>query len=206
MVAGGEREADRAAGTEAGATDWLVAPFSMLYARTRIRAWALRQACRWVCAPAPPDEPARLAAVRALRLLDTPPEDRFDRLTRLARRVFDVPMALVSLVDEERQWFKSRAGVAPSETPRDAAFCAYTIHGDEPFVVPDAHADSRFADNPIVRGEPRIRFYAGYPVRIGPHRVGTLCLADHHARPFSEADRQALADLAALVERELRGP
>src|SRR6185503_12824186 len=104
MVAAGDGDADRAAGVGAGVTDWLVAPFSMLYARTRIRAWALRQACRWIGAPRPPDEPARLRTLHELGLLDTPPEERFDRLTRLARRVFDVPMALVTLVDAERQW------------------------------------------------------------------------------------------------------
>jgi phosphoribosyl 1,2-cyclic phosphodiesterase/DNA-binding response OmpR family regulator len=204
MVAAGDGDADRAAGVGAGVTDWLVAPFSMLYARTRIRAWALRQACRWIGAPRPPDEPARLRTLHELGLLDTPPEERFDRLTRLARRVFDVPMALVTLVDAERQWFKSRAGVDVAETPREAAFCAYAIHGDDAFVVPDAQLDARFADNPIVAGEPRIRFYAGHPVRIGPHRVGTLCLGDHRPRDLSEVDRRTLEDLAALVEKELR--
>jgi phosphoribosyl 1,2-cyclic phosphodiesterase/CheY-like chemotaxis protein len=205
MVAAAEADADRAAGAAAGITDWLVAPFSMLYARTRIRAWALRQACRWVGAPLPPDEPTRLRALHGLGLLDTPPEERFDRLTRLVRRVFDVPMALVTLVDAERQWFKSRQGVEAAETPREAAFCAYAINGDEPFVVPDAELDARFADNPIVAGPPRIRFYAGHPVRIGPHRVGTLCLGDHRPRDLTDADRKILEDLAALVERELRG-
>jgi GAF domain-containing protein len=204
MVAATEADADRAAGAEAGVTDWLVAPFSMVYARTRIRAWALRQACRWVCAPLPPDEPARLRALHGLGLLDTPPEERFDRLTRLARRVFDVPMALVTLVDAERQWFKSRQGVEAAETPREAAFCAYAIHGDDPFVVPDAELDARFADNPIVAGGPRIRFYAGHPVRIGPHRVGTLCLGDHRPRDLTAEDRKTLEDLAALVGKELK--
>ncbi|HEX3176462.1 MAG TPA: MBL fold metallo-hydrolase [Methylomirabilota bacterium] len=203
MVAARESEADRAGGAEAGVTDWLVAPFSLVYARTRIRAWALRQACRWVSAPAPVDEPDRVEALRRLQLLDTPSEERFDRLTRLARRVFDVPMALVTLVDEERQWFKSTSGIDIRETPREAAFCAYTIHGDDPFVVPDARLDPRFADNPLVAGEPRIRFYAGHPVRIGPHRIGTLCLGDHRPRDLSDADRRTLEDLAALVEQEL---
>jgi phosphoribosyl 1,2-cyclic phosphodiesterase/DNA-binding response OmpR family regulator len=204
MVAASEAEVDREAGAAAGVTDWLVAPFSTLYARTRIRAWAMRQACRWIGAPLPPDEPARLRALDALGLLDTPPEERFDRLTRLARRVFDVPMALVTLVDAERQWFKSRQGVELAETPREAAFCAYTIHGDEPFVVPDALGDPRFADNPIVSGALRVRFYAGYPVRIGRHRVGTLCLGDRRPRDFSDDDRRTLEDLSALVEHELR--
>jgi phosphoribosyl 1,2-cyclic phosphodiesterase/CheY-like chemotaxis protein len=103
VVAGGDAEVDRAAGAEAGVTDWLIAPFSPLYARTRIRAWALRQACRWLRAPLPPDEAERLRALRAAGILDSPPEERFDRITRLARRVFDVPIAMVSLVDADRQ-------------------------------------------------------------------------------------------------------
>jgi DNA-binding response OmpR family regulator len=206
MVASAEADADRAAGAEAGATDWLVAPFSMVYARTRIRAWALRQACRWVCAPLPPEEPERLRTLHALGVLDTPAEERFDRLTRLARRVFDVPMALVTLVDAERQWFKSRQGIEATQTPREAAFCAYAIHGDEAFVIPDAQADARFADSPLVAGEPRVRFYAGHPVRIGPHRIGTLCLGDHRPRDLSDDDRKILEDLAALVEKEFSTP
>jgi len=206
MVATREADADRAAGTAAGVTDWLVAPFSTLYARTRIRAWALRQACRWVCAPLPADEAERLRALREAQLLDTPPEERFDRLTRLARRAFDVPLALVTLVDAERQWFKSRAGIDTDQTPREAAFCAYTIHGDEPFVVPDAQLDPRFADNPMVAGGPRIRFYAGHPVRLGGQRIGTLCLGDQRPRDLTEADRLMLRDLALLVEQELGRP
>ena len=204
MVAAAETDVDRAAGAEAGITDWLVVPFSMLYARTRIRAWALRQACRWVRAPRPPDEPDRLRALHGLGLLDTPPEERFDRFTRLARRIFDVPMALVTLVDAERQWFKSRQGVEATETPRDAAFCAYAIHGDDPFVVRDAELDARFADSPMVAGPPRIRFYAGHPIRVGPHRIGTLCLGDHRPRDLTDEDLKILEDLAELVERELR--
>jgi GAF domain-containing protein len=107
-------------------------------------------------------------------------------------------------VDAERQWFKSRDGIAIAETPRETAFCAYAIHGDDAFVVPDARLDPRFADNPLVAGEPRIRFYAGHPVRIGPHRIGTLCLGDHRPRNLTDEDRRTLEDLAALVEKELR--
>src|SRR5262245_28205652 len=138
MVAATDAEAHRTAGVEVGATDWLVAPFSTLYARTRIRAWALRQACRWICAPATADEAARVRALRELGILDSAPEERFDRITRLAQRLFDVPIALVSLVDAERQWFKSRQGLDIEETPRDLSFCAHAVHDDRVFVVPDA--------------------------------------------------------------------
>jgi phosphoribosyl 1,2-cyclic phosphodiesterase/DNA-binding response OmpR family regulator len=204
LVAGGDAEADRAAGTEAGVTDWLVAPFSVLYARTRIRAWALRQACRWVRAPLPPDEVVRLRALHEARILDSPAEERFDRITRLARRVFNVPFALVSLVDTERQWFKSRSGLDVEETPRELSFCAHAIHADETLLVPDALADPRFADNPVVTGELRVRFYAGRPVRIAGRRVGTLCLVDQRPRDLRADDLRALDDLAALVEKELQ--
>jgi CheY-like chemotaxis protein len=203
IVADGEAEADRAAGAEAGVTDWLVAPFSTLYARTRIRAWALRQACRWMCAPLPPDEPARLRALHALGILDSPPEERFDRITRLAQRVFNTPIALVTLIDAERQWFKSRQGIADAETPRESSFCAHAIHDDRVFVVPDALHDGRFADNPLVAGTPRIRFYAGRPVRVDGRRVGTLCLIDRRPRELGDEDARTLDDLATLVEREL---
>jgi phosphoribosyl 1,2-cyclic phosphodiesterase/DNA-binding response OmpR family regulator len=203
LVAPGEAEADRGPGAVAGVTDWLVAPFSTLYARTRIRAWALRQACRWMCATRPSDEAARLSALHQLGILDSAPEERFDRITRLARRLFDTPIALVSLVDAERQWFKSRAGVELEETPREYSFCAHAIHDDRVFVVPDALLDPRFADNPMVTGASRIRFYAGRPVRFDGRRVGTLCLADSRPRQLRDDDVQALEDLAVLVEKEL---
>jgi phosphoribosyl 1,2-cyclic phosphodiesterase/DNA-binding NarL/FixJ family response regulator len=203
LVAANEAEADRAAGAEAGVTDWLVAPFSMLYARTRVRAWALRQACRWIAAAAPLDEAERLRALHERGILDTPPEERFDRITRLARRLLDVPAAMVTMIDAERQWFKSRVGFDVAETPRDLAFCSYTIRQDEMFIVPDALADPRFADNPVVAEGPRLRFYAGRPVHVDGRRVGTLCVVDNRPRQLDEEDRKALDDLAALVENEL---
>src|SRR3954447_7114387 len=126
-------------------------------------------------APAPPDEDLRLAAVHALALLDTPPEERFDRITRTARRALQVPMALVTLVDVERQWFKSCQGVDVRETDRSASFCAYAIHSDEAFVVTETHADPRFVDNALVVGPPFIRAYLGIPLHgAGGQRVGTL--------------------------------
>jgi diguanylate cyclase (GGDEF)-like protein len=152
----------------------------------------------------PHNEAARLDALRALNVLDTAEEERFDRLTRMARRMFRVPIALVSLVDENRQWFKSRDGVAACETPRDISFCGHAILADDIFLINDALADPRFADNPLVTGEPHIRFYAGCPLRTaGGHKIGTLCIIDNEPRAFDEDDRIALHDLAAVVEDEL---
>ena len=152
----------------------------------------------------PPNEVARLQTLRSLDILDTPHEERFDRLTRMAKRLFNVPIALVSLVDENRQWFKSCIGLRVSETPRDISFCGHAILGDEVFIIPDAAADERFQDNPLVVGEPNIRFYAGCPLRAlnGAH-MGTLCIIDNKPRDFSEHDLGALKDLAAMVEQEL---
>jgi phosphoribosyl 1,2-cyclic phosphodiesterase/DNA-binding response OmpR family regulator len=203
VVATSEAEVDRTAGAEAGVTDWLVAPVWAGYARTRIRAWALRQACRWIAAPLPADEPARLRALHAAGVLDSPQEERFDRITRLARRLFDVPAALVTLIDAERQWFKSRPGLEVRETPRELSLCAYAIHEDRVMIVPDALLDPRFADNPMVSGEPRLRFYAGRPLRIEGRRIGTLCVVDTRPRELRDDDVRALDDLATLVEREL---
>lgn len=152
----------------------------------------------------PPDEETRLEALRSLGVLDTAPEQRFDRLTRMAKRMFGVPIALVSLVDENRQWFKSCVGLSATETPRDISFCGHAILGNEVFVIPDATRDARFADNPLVLNDPKIRFYAGCPLRsLNDSKLGTLCIIDRKARTFSEEDIDALKDLAAMVEREL---
>ncbi|HET6519216.1 MAG TPA: MBL fold metallo-hydrolase [Geminicoccaceae bacterium] len=195
---------DVAAGAAAGVTDWLVRPFSSVYARTRARAWLLRTRCRWVRAPVPEDEERRLGAVHRLGLLDTRPEERFDRLTRLAAALFDVPIALVSLVDRDRQWFKSCQGPSAKETSREISFCAHAILGREVMVVPDALLDPRFADNPFVTGEPHIRFYAGYPlVDACGSCVGTLCLVDTRPHQLDEAGIRLLQDLGSLVQREL---
>jgi GAF domain-containing protein len=165
----------------------------------------LREACRWKSAALPADEERRLLALRQSGVLDTEPEERFDRYTRIAAALFDVPIALVSLVDRDRQWFKSRWGVDASETDRDLAFCAHTILGNEVMQVPDALADDRFADNPLVTGEARVRFYAGAPLSLGDGSpVGTLCVADHRARNLDEGQLQLLSDLSKLVERELQ--
>ena len=116
--------------------------------------------------PTPVDELMRLETLRNLKILDTESEERFDRVTRLARRVFGTPIALVSLVDNDRQWFKSRQGIEVSETSREISFCGHAILDDEVMVVRDAHDDERFADNPLVTSDPSIRFYAGYPLTL----------------------------------------
>jgi sigma-B regulation protein RsbU (phosphoserine phosphatase) len=156
-------------------------------------------------APVPADEAERLTDLRALQILDTPAEERFDRVVRLAARVFAVPIAYIALIDADRQWFKAKCGVRPLQTRRDESFCSYTILGHEALVVPDATRDDRFRDNPLVVGEPFIRFYAGHPL-AGPngHNVGTLCIADRRPRSFDAEQRETLRQLAALAEHELR--
>lgn len=155
-------------------------------------------------APLPDNESSRLKALRATGLLDTEPEERFDRLTRLAKRIFDVPIAVISMVDEHRQWFKSRQGLDACETDRSLAFCAYALLQDEILEVIDAREDARFADNPLVTGTPHIRFYAGAPVRNRDGYVlGTLCLIDTRPRRLSDSERASLRDLADCVEEEL---
>jgi diguanylate cyclase (GGDEF)-like protein len=152
----------------------------------------------------PMDEMSRLGALRASGLLDTPAEERFDRITRMAQRLLNVPIALISLVDEDRQWFKSRQGLELKETPRAFSFCAHAITGDDVFHVADAGADARFADNPLVLGDPNIRFYAGCPISAPDgSKLGTLCVIDRQPRPLSESDVEALHDLAQMVESEI---
>jgi phosphoribosyl 1,2-cyclic phosphodiesterase/CheY-like chemotaxis protein len=203
MIAGLE---DSDSGVAAGVTDWLIKPFTSAYARTKIRAWVLRTACRWIRGTVPADEERRLASLRALRILDTDPDERFDRITRLASALFNAPIALVSLVDENRQWFKSCYGLNVKETSRDAAFCAHVVHDREPMVVPDTFLDARFAENPLVIGEPRIRFYAGYPLILNDGAcIGTLCVFDTRPRPLEGADLARLRDLADLAMQEILG-
>lgn len=148
-------------------------------------------------------ERERLHALHALQLLDTPPEERFDRVVRLAQRLFDVPIAAVNLVDADRLF--SKASTVPQvNTPRAGSFCTRTIESDDPFVVPDATRDAEFSTRPFVEGPPDLRFYAGAPLHgPGGYRVGTLCLIDLEARPFGEGQQALLRDLADWVEREL---
>jgi PAS domain S-box-containing protein len=155
-------------------------------------------------APLAVNEEQRLAALRALNILDTPPEERFDRITRLARKLFDVPIALITLVDAERQWFKSCQGLRVRETPRDISFCGHAILSQEGLVVPDTLLDERFADNPLVLGETSIRFYAGQPLRAPDgSQVGVLCIEDRRPHSWRAEDRDLLRDLAHLVEDQL---
>lgn len=150
------------------------------------------------------DEAVRLTTLRSLDILDSLGEERFDRLTRMAKHMFRVPIALVSLVDENRQWFKSCVGLDVNETSRDISFCGHAILGDEVFVIRDTLKDDRFADNPLVLDDPHIRFYAGCPIKVANgSRIGTLCIIDREPRDFSVEDEELLKDLAAMVEQEL---
>lgn len=152
----------------------------------------------------PQDEEVRLRALRSLNVLDSPAEERFDRLTRLAKRMFNVPIALVSLIDENRQWFKSCIGLSIKETSRDISFCGHAILGDDIFIISDTAKDERFHDNPLVLNEPYIRFYAGCPLRyLDGSKLGTLCIIDTEPRTFNDEDYEALKDLAELAEHEL---
>ena len=157
-------------------------------------------------APIPANESARLQALRELLILDTPPEQRFDRIIEFARDEFEMPTVLLSLVDSERQWFKSCVGLEAQETPRDISFCGHAILQPDVLVIEDARLDPRFADNPLVTGPPHIRFYAGAPLELAPDvRVGTLCLISPEPRVFDATDRAILATLRDVVVEELRG-
>ena len=157
-----------------------------------------------IAPPNPPNEAARLCALRSLDLLDTKAEERFDRITRLAASLFDVPIASITLVDENRQWFKSCVGGGASETARDISFCGHAILANEPFIIPDALADERFQENPLVTGEPHIRFYAGVPLQTeNTLLVGTLCIVDRRPRQFSAEQVRQLQDLAGIARDEI---
>ena len=189
---------------ETGITEWLVWPSTGFYVRTKLRAWHLRQAARWQAAPIPDDEEQRVADLHALGVLDTEPEERFDRYTAEIAEILDVPVALVSLVDTDRQWFKSRHGTNAQQAPRDVSLCAHAIHGDDVFEVPDALVDDRFADNPMVKNDPRVRFYAGMPLRLSNgSAVGTLCVIDQRPRRLDDRELAELRRIADLVTAEL---
>ncbi len=151
----------------------------------------------------PADEAERLQALRQLSLLDTPTDERFDRIVRLTARFFDAPMATVSLVDKDRQWLKSRVGIGFTETPRQISFCTHTILQDRVLVVPDARLDMRFASSPLVVNDPYMRFYAGRPLRVNGFKVGSLCVLDHKPRSFGEREIELLDQLAVLIEHEM---
>jgi len=191
-------------GVDDGFTDVLVEPYSRNYARTRIRAWLMRAACRWVRPPEPNDEDRRLAATRSLGLWKTPPEERFDRVVRLAAAAFDVPIALIALMERDREWFKSCYGLEFREVLRDDSFCGHAIFERQPLVVSDALLDERFADNPYVTGFPGVRFYAGHPLILrNGCCVGTLCILDVRPRHFDNVGISLLRDLSQFAIAEL---
>ena len=149
-------------------------------------------------------EEARVDTLRRFAVLDTPPEENFDRLIRLAASLFDTPIALLSLIDERRQWFKAAVGVSVSETPREIAFCDVAIAGDGVMVVADARQDTRFNTNPLVVGDPKIRFYAGAPlVASDGSKLGTLCVIDRRPRTFDPNQQEMLAQLSRLAMEHL---
>jgi len=152
----------------------------------------------------PINEDFRMYILNQLKLLDSSFEEGFDRITKLAQNIFDVPIALVSLIDINRQWFKSCLGLDVRETSREISFCGHTILGDEILAIENALLDERFADNPLVTGDPNIRFYAGCPIRyLDGSKLGTLCIIDTTKRIFNKDDRENLKNLAKLVEDKI---
>ena len=154
--------------------------------------------------PTPDNEIDRLIALERYGILDSAPEENFDRLTRMACRLLDVPICLVSLVDADRQWFKSRQGLETAETPREISFCGHAIMQDDVMVVPNALKDPKFKNNPLVVEDPKIRFYAGVPLKVtSGHNIGTFCVIDREARDFTQAETDLLVELAHVVVDEI---
>lgn len=155
-------------------------------------------------APIPKNELERIASVYALNLLDTPPEERFDQLTRCATKIFHVPISTLTLIDANREWFKSCQGVSKTEGDRAISFCGHALVGGDMMAVKDTLQDKRFYDNPLVTGEPHIRFYAGVPVMsFDGQRIGVFCIKDTKPREFSGDDREILKGLAAWAGLEI---
>ena len=155
--------------------------------------------------PIPENEEARLAALRACEILDTAPEHEFDSLTRLAAKICGTPIAWVALLDSERQWFKSKVGIAATQTPREIAICSYTILGNQPLLVPDLCQDPRFSNNPLVISDPNLRFYCGVPLQIEKGLgVGTLCVMDRQPRQLTAEQVEDLTTLGHQVTAQLR--
>jgi GAF domain-containing protein len=158
-----------------------------------------------LAAPTPPNEAERIAALYSLLILDTPREERFDKIVEFAAMEFDVPIALISLLDSDRQWFKSFVGLTACETGRDVSFCGHAIMRAEIMEVRDAAQDPRFADNPLVTGPPHIRFYAGAPLLLpNGYALGTLCLIDTKPRQLDDVEMAILSTLRGLVMQELQ--
>ncbi|MDQ8200466.1 GAF domain-containing sensor histidine kinase [Pelagicoccus enzymogenes] len=156
---------------------------------------------RMIIAPLPNDESDRIAALKRYQILDTEAEELFDDISKIAAAICDVPIALISLIDEDRQWFKSKVGLEATETPREYAFCSHAIlQPGELLIVPDASKDPRFCDNPLVTGAPDIRFYAGSPIVTNDRQaLGTLCVIDSKSRQLTEAQAEALRHLSKQV-------
>lgn len=176
----------------------------MIFAIWRITLLNNSQRLYMIIAPKPDNEEQRLQALRDLLILDTSREERFDRITQFAQFEFDIPIVVISLVDEDRQWFKSTVGIDACSTSRDVAFCSHAILQDQIMVVEDATKDERFFDNPLVLNEPRIRFYAGAPLALPTgEKLGTLCLIDQKPNTLDEVDLSILSSLRKLVMEEL---
>ncbi len=160
-----------------------------------------------LAAPIPDNDSDRLSALREMLILDTPPEERYNKIVEFAAYEFDVPIALLSLVDENRQWFKARVGVDVCETGRDISICGHAILQSDIFIVPDARADARFADNPLVNGPPNVVFYAGAPLAMpNGYVVGTLCLIGQQPRNLDATEIAILSSLRDLLVEELIAP
>lgn len=212
-----EVDALREQGTAAGVTDWVVEPFSPSYIRTRIRMAISRHPCKWVPPVIPQNETNRQNALLSLDILDSPAEERFDRITRTCAAVFDVPLVFISLIDKNRQWFKSATwlcpGSAPTETSGEISFCGHAINQNQLFIVTDATQDPRFAHNPLVADKAglQVRFYAGLPLSVrniqddtdSEYNIGTLCLIDTRPRDLDDMQKTLLTDFGAMVKREL---
>jgi diguanylate cyclase (GGDEF)-like protein len=163
-----------------------------------------KQAKRHVKPVLPPDEAKRLATLYFLELLDSAPQEQFDRIARMAQRLFTAPIAVISFIDADREWFKSSIGVDVNELPREFAFASYTILARETFIVEDAAVDLRFFDNPLVRGASGIQFYAGCPIKAwNGVNIGALSIMDTKPRTMTEYERTALRDLTAAIEHEI---
>lgn len=209
IFAFGESAADLNKALEAGADDVLQPPIDVVTVAARVRN-VLQRRTGWsdptevMKPPIPANEVERLEALRKTALLDTAPEEKFDRFTRKAQELFNVPMSKITLVDSDRQWFKSQQGMPLNETSRDISFCGHGINNDDLFIVPDATLDARFSLNPLVTEDPNVRFYAGYPIAApGGEKIGMFCILDHKPRELTDEEKEKLRELGRQVTEEV---